>query len=352
MYPKLFFGSLMTIITENEPITQDRIMELTGVSRGYVSLILKQLQMNVPIKSIKRPGSRKKFFAYESNPTSYILDLLFSRIIHPDFDLSRLLEIASGLAELDMSESHAKNFSDFVQNMLIHEQIQKEVRQITHSELSKVFEIGEIPKKLLSFKISKKLVSFISSLGDRRKCNEEDLGRQKIHSNKYSELKNVYFQTFRETLNPMFRAEVSNWSLVLHEVLIEGCSSQDSIKKSTHLPQSTISESLNLLIHNGYIAKIRIDGYREVFYYPKESLTSLILRRFERLDGYSSSVLSILDDTINSIKTQKNREVNNFKSVLLEIKKGYKILQQYSNRMRYISMKKIYDKHKEGFHFI
>jgi predicted transcriptional regulator len=150
----------------------------------------------------------------------------------------------------------------------------------------------------------------------------------------------------------MFRADVSNWSIVLHEVLIEQCSTQDSIKNSTHLPQSTISESLNLLIQNGYLAKKKIDGSRKVHYYPTKSLASLILRRFDRLDRYASSVISLLDNTINLIKTQKNREAKNLKSVLLEIKKGYRILQQYSNRMRYISMKKIYEKHKEGFQFL
>ena len=145
---------------------------------------------------------------------------------------------------------------------------------------------------------------------------------------------------------------MNNYSLVLHEVLIEEHSTQDSIRESTKLPQSTISELLNQLIGQGYISKKRVQGQRKVFYHPASSLTSLILLRFDRMVTYSSNVLAILDDILNLVIKSDPKTVQEFQSVLEDIRTGYLLLMQYSDRMRDIAKQKIYDRHQDGFTFI
>ncbi len=352
MYPKFYFGCLMAIISESEPVTQERIMELTGYSRGYVSLTLKQLQMNLPIRTIKKPGKRKKFITYAGSPVSYLLDLLSSRIMKPDFDSSFLSGIASELDHLRKIDDNAERFNDFVHNLILHDEIHREIREIALQELGHAFKVGSFLKNVLTFKLDKEVATFFTTFDENRvdfNCTRDMV---KTHTAKYTQLKDEYFQSFRETLSPLFRASANNYSLVLHEVLIEECSTQESIEKSTKLPQSTISELLKQLIGEGYIAKKRIKGHRRVLYYPKASLTSLILLRFDRLDRYSSMVLASLDDILDMIENSKSKDVEEFRSILGQIKMRNIMLQQYSDRMRNLSKQKIYEKYQEGFRLI
>lgn len=352
MYPKFYFGCLMAIVSENEPVTQDRIMELTGYSRGYVSLTLKQLQMNLPIRTIKKPGNRMKFFTYGGRPVSYLLDLLSTRIMRPDFNPSPLSGIAVDLERLKKRDDNAKRFSDFVRNLIAHDEIQREVREVALSELGKAFDVGSFPTKVLSYKLPIRVESYFSPNDTKKPDSSRNDNPHGNHSVEYLQLKDEYFQSLRETFNPHLRASVNNYSLVLHEVLIEECSTQDSIEVSTKLPQSTISEFLNQLIGQGYITKKRVRGQRKVYYYPTASLTSLILFRFDRTDMYTSNVLTILEDVLRLVNKSNEERVQEFYSILEGIRKGYLLLQQYSDRMRNIAKEKIFDRHQEGFTFI
>ncbi|MFX1484560.1 MAG: MarR family transcriptional regulator, partial [Promethearchaeota archaeon] len=289
---------------------------------------------------------------YEGSPVSYLLDLLSTRIMKPDFDSSFLTDIALELDLLMKTDDQSERFNDFVCNLILHDEIQREVRTIALQELGHAFEVGSFSKDVLTFKLDTKVATFFSTFNKIRldSSNTRNLGEN--HTAKYLQLKDEYFQSFRETLSPLFRASLKNYSLVLHEVLIEECSTQESIEKSTKLPQSTISELLKQLIGEGYIVKKRIKGHRRVHYYPKASLTSLILHRFDRLNSYSSTVLINLEDILSMVKNSKSKNAEKFRSTLSQIKMGNLMLQQYSDRMRNLTKQKIYEKYHEGFHLI
>ena len=75
LFPKNFFGCLMAIFIDQQPITQDRIIELTGYSKTTISQSLNLIQMNFPINKIKKPKIRKKFYSISSPPRNFMLDV-------------------------------------------------------------------------------------------------------------------------------------------------------------------------------------------------------------------------------------------------------------------------------------
>ena len=73
LFPKNYFGCMIAILIEQEPIPQDRIIALTGYSRTTISQMLKMLQVNFPVTVIKKPGSRKKYFTIETGTREFMI---------------------------------------------------------------------------------------------------------------------------------------------------------------------------------------------------------------------------------------------------------------------------------------
>ncbi|MHA2222297.1 MAG: hypothetical protein ACXAAO_09615, partial [Candidatus Thorarchaeota archaeon] len=89
-YPRNFYGCLLAIIIEPEPVSQERIMELTGFSQAAVSLTIKKIQLLFPIRTIKRVGERKHYYEYD-DPNRFSLDLNLRRTEVKDLNTKFIL---------------------------------------------------------------------------------------------------------------------------------------------------------------------------------------------------------------------------------------------------------------------
>jgi len=98
---------LFSLLLEGDYITQDRIMELTGLSRTTVSETLKKLAdpfSSFPVLATRRPGDRRKFYYCPLGIDDYVMTFFTSATAASDFSDEILHEM---LARLDALGSEA-----------------------------------------------------------------------------------------------------------------------------------------------------------------------------------------------------------------------------------------------------
>ena len=120
MYPRNFFGCLLSIIIESEPISQERIMALTGYSQATVSLTIQKIQLLMPIRSLRKVGDRRHYYMYEDPPEGFLLDLLRKRVDAQDIDLSLIEKTLLKLRKKESGSSGYKRFLNYLENMLFY----------------------------------------------------------------------------------------------------------------------------------------------------------------------------------------------------------------------------------------
>ncbi|MFX0122988.1 MAG: hypothetical protein ACFFAE_05065, partial [Candidatus Hodarchaeota archaeon] len=75
-FPKKYFGCMMAVFIEQEPITQDNIKKLTNYSKTTISQMLKLLQVNFPLIQIKKPKIRKKYYSVNISTREFMITFL------------------------------------------------------------------------------------------------------------------------------------------------------------------------------------------------------------------------------------------------------------------------------------
>ena len=92
---------LFSLLMEGDYITQDRIIELTGLARSTVSETLKKLtdpSSSFPVLATRRPGDRRKFYYCPLGIGEYVMTFFTSAAAASDFSEEILYEM---LARLD-----------------------------------------------------------------------------------------------------------------------------------------------------------------------------------------------------------------------------------------------------------
>ena len=121
MYPRNFFGCLLSIIIESEPVSQERIMELTGYSQATISLTIQKIQLLMPIRTLRKVGDRKRYYLYEGPPVGFLLDLLQRRVDVQDIDLNLIENTLLKLRKKESGNSRYKRFLDYLNNMRLYQ---------------------------------------------------------------------------------------------------------------------------------------------------------------------------------------------------------------------------------------
>lgn len=352
-YPRNLFGCLMSILTERESVSQERIVELTGYSQATVSLTMQKIQLLLPVRKVKKKGDRKHYYLYDGAPTDFVLDLLQRRVDVHDVD-PKLVESVLEKTKAESGEDvRFSQFKTYLENMklyltLIHENRAASVEPFKQAlaassvdglnlEDASVLEKGE----LADFIASLRKVTSISE----NEAPAESSSRDLLH------LKNEYFTGIKTNLNPLFSQAIADQLVVVHSVLIESCITQDQIERTTLLPRSTISEVLGNAVKRGII---RVSGSRPKLYHPVASFSDLMLASFDRVGAYISSVMTRLTEFVAATRKvgTKSKEATGFLDFLKGLRKAYSLALAFSLNMKVQTARQLREEYKLGFVFM
>ena len=321
-YPRNFFGVLTSLLLEERPITQERIMRLTGYSRAGVSAALQKIQFMMPIVMTKRSGDRRNYYEYGGSSSEFLADLMSKRADTPDLDPDLL----------EMVRAKAARLADAGPLYL---RLCKHLRQLRRIILfmAEIRAQAETPLKESLAKGDASDIELPDPLDVWRSLPDEDRESQDVRDAKaregYHELKREFFAVVRRSLNPLFSQAAAKNLVVVHDVMIEGETTQEEIEESTGLPRSTISEILKSAVTRGLLEAERESGSRIKRYRPKVSLSELLVVHYRRASIYATSVKSKLIELMDRVED----EDDSLRPRLSDLKRAYAVLEEFASRM-------------------
>jgi DNA-binding transcriptional regulator GbsR (MarR family) len=346
-YPRNFFGCLTTLILENEPVAQDRIMELTGYSRAAVSSALQKVQFIMPIAMTRKSGDKKHYYEYTHSVEGFLLHILEKRIDMPDINLDMIQEIKEKAQSRSMEHPSFQKLGEYLDNLYTHLQLIYKIRVQSVEPLIRVLNTGKFKDTGLpqaSELDTKEISEFLENLAASPKSEIQEPSN--IETNPplgYWELKSQYFKGVRNSLNPLFSQSAANQVIVIHDVLIENRLTQEMIEKSTNLPRSTISEVLTLAVKQGIIREERIQSSRIKVYIPKITLSTLLIGFYDRTHDYAYVVKNKLSDLIRKAKSLESQTVDSkkFLEKLVRLERAYTIILEFTLRTKVVMIQNL-----------
>ncbi|MHA2379134.1 MAG: hypothetical protein ACXADS_07645 [Candidatus Thorarchaeota archaeon] len=352
-YPRNLFGCLMAVLIEKEPVSQERIMELTGYSQATVSLTIQKIQLLLPLRAVKKMGDRKHYYVYDDAPNSFVLDLLQRRVYVQDIDPKLIESMLNKVRKRAGRDNELAQFETYLDNMRLYLTLIHEMRSASVEPFKQALAAGSLEGTTLqdaSVLKKSELAEFITKLSEITSVVEHEIPVESS-SHELRVLKNEYFTGIKTNLNPLFSQAIANQLVVVHSVLLEGLTTQDQIEKTTLLPRSTISEVLAQAAQRGII---RVSGLRPKFYHSTISLSDLMLASFDRVANYISSVRTRLSDFVTTTQKvrRKSEEATEFLDFLMGLENAYSFALSFSVNMKVQTVRHLKEEYDRGFAFI
>jgi len=353
-YPRNFMGCLISIIIDPEPISQERIVDLTGYSQATVSMTLQKLKLLMPIRTIRTRGDRRHYYAYDGPPERFIIELWQKRLEAQAISTHQIEKVLDEVKKKSTRNKSLKRFKDYLEYLLLVMRIVSELRTSGVQEYEDVMNtksLSELKDKDISSLGDGELVEFLSKLRGQSLESAKGLIDADAHQ---KEMKREYFSGIKTGFNPLFSQDAANQMIVIHSVFLEGWMTQQQIEDVTLLPRSTISEVLTQSVKAGIIKVTKKEGSRIKFYQPAVSFTDLMLGNFIQVEMHVSHVMPKLKEytkRVRKVSNSLNRK-KPFLNALKSLEEAYAFTQHYSRIMKIRMIADLKEKIDSGHVFI
>jgi DNA-binding transcriptional regulator GbsR (MarR family) len=337
LFPKNYFGCMMAIYIEQEPIPQDRIKELTGYSKTTISQMLKIIRVNFPVTVIKKTGSRKKYFTIEMGTREFMLYFLTMIINSYKDKIDFFVPLIAELEPYTEKHPRFKNFKKFLETYYKFSTLFINLLVDTADDLRELIEIGKIKSSDLSdidFLSSQENLIHIQNLLNPP-ATPPSFSDQRILDNQlakiYTQLKNKYYQKFRENLTiARSQSEVAR-AIIATELLLEQRPvTQKEIEQATSFQRSTISSALKELLERKMIQLIKKPRDRKKYYLAVQSWDTRTINRFKLNTNYAKGMKAKIKALIEMVETASGLdEQNSLVEFFQQIYYSYDQFEQY-----------------------
>ncbi|MFW9977475.1 MAG: hypothetical protein ACFFEJ_05220 [Candidatus Thorarchaeota archaeon] len=354
-YPRNFFGCLLSIIVEDEPVSQERIMELTGYSQATISLTIQKIQLLMPLRILKIPGDRKNYYSYEGPQMKFLLDMFQRRVDVQDIDLN-LVESVLRKVENEPSSRKIDRFRKYLNTLHLLLSSIHTIRGAGLEPFKRFLESGSIEESQLKDSQlieSGKLADFLNTLKSVSYDSALSIDDERVSAN-FLSLKKEYLSGLKSNLNPLYSQAIANHLMVIHDVFIEGRTTQNRIEKVTKLPRSTISEILAAGERVGQIQVTRATGSKIKQYAPAISITELMLAYFNRVTEYELRIRRRLREFKQATTKlgSRTKATRRFLDFLRELDGVYAFAEKYTRSMNVELVLLLRERYEQGFEFI
>ena len=356
-YPRNFMGCFISIIVDPEPISQERIVELTGYSQATVSMTLQKLQLQMPIRTVRTRGDRRHYFAYNGSPERFVVDLWQKRLEAQAISYQQIEKILDRVKEKSARNKSFKRFNDYLEYLLLILRMVSDLRASginDYEDKLNTESFGDLKDRGSTSLDDGELTDFLNKLRSTSldfamsSCDEGQ------DSKEYEEMMQEYFSGIKTGFNPLFSQDAANQMIVVHSVFLEGCTTQQHIEQVTLLPRSTISEVLAQFVKRGLIKVTRKEGSRVKLYQPAFSFTDFMLGSFAQVETHISQVMPKLTEYIKRVKKVRNslNRKKPFLNALSRLVEAYAFTRDFSRIMKVTMARSLKEKIDSGHVYI
>ena len=266
---------LFSLLVEGDYITQDRVMELTGLGRSTVSETLKKLtdpSSSFLVLVTRRPGDRRKHYYCPLGFDEYVMTFFTSATSASDFSEDICLEILARLDALGQEDREVRHVKTFISYLLDVVVLIQDLLEYTGSHLERYFkEQGYTPPFTEE--------DFEAMKRDRP---EPPAPRPRpVEGDSLLAIKRDYIRDTLEKAAPIGRRrEIGAVSLAL--ILSADPVTQEEVMEVTGYGRSTVSENLAKIEELNVLSLVKKPGDRKKYY-----------RSTLRLEGYGTQKFKI-----------------------------------------------------------
>ncbi len=266
---------LFSLLVEGDYITQDRVMELTGLGRSTVSETLKKLtdpSSKFLVLMTRRPGDRRKFYYCPLGFDEYVMTFFTSATSASDFSEGICREMLARLDALGLDNREARHMKTFLTYLLEVVVLIQDLLEYTGRDLERYFkEPGYTP-------------SFTEeefTAMQRERPEPPALKFKPVEGDSLLAIKRDYIRETLEKAAPIGRRrEIGAVSLAL--ILSADPVTQEEVMEVTGYGRSTVSENLAKIEELNVLSVVKKPGDRKKYY-----------RSTLRLEGYGTQKFRI-----------------------------------------------------------
>ncbi|UCG03339.1 MAG: hypothetical protein JSW11_04980 [Candidatus Heimdallarchaeota archaeon] len=337
LFPKNYFGCMMAVLIEQEPITQDNIKKLTNYSKTTISQMLKLLQVNFPLIQIKKPKIRKKYYSINLSTGEFMITFLRMLIEAYRDKVDFILPLIEEIKPYTKKHQKFQNFSEFLENFFKNSSLYIKLLTDSSEEFSILVKSEKIEiDELISTDLinSPENQTYIQSLFTPPKLPTsifiQRIGDKEL-SRIYVQIKNKFYQKFRQNLTSARSRTAIARAVIGTELLLEKRPlTQKELERATGFQRSTISDTLKLLLNLKMVQLIKKPGDRKKYYMIVQSWDARTINRMRANIGYAIEMQEGISDFIEITKQiDTGEEINSLLTFLHHIHHSYKQFEQY-----------------------
>ncbi|MHA1995786.1 MAG: hypothetical protein ACW97Z_14660 [Candidatus Hodarchaeales archaeon] len=325
LFPRKYFGCMMAVFIEQEPITQDRIEELTDYSKTTISQMLKLLQMNFPLKTHKKSGIRKKYYTIDATPREFMLRVLTSIIDSYKDRVDFFPLLIKEIRPYTQKHPKFKRFIQFLENYYHFSTLYMQLLAETSQELRELVNTGQINASelsnyniLSSSEYQRKIQILLAPPTESERFLAQQIKEPSL-AKQYVQFRQKFFQKFRENLTYSGSQQSIARAIIGTELLLEQRPlTQEEIERATNFQRSTISDTLKLLLKMQMIGVVKRPGDRKKYYEIVQSWDARTIRRFRINVIYAKEMKDKMSEWKEKVETEILDKGNSSLSRFLE----------------------------------
>ncbi|MHA1945472.1 MAG: hypothetical protein ACXAC6_10475 [Candidatus Hodarchaeales archaeon] len=344
LFPSKFFGCMMAVFIEQVPITQDRIEEITNYSKTTISQMLTLIQMKFPLKQLKKPGIRKKYYTIDITTRKFMLSVLEMIIESYKDKVDFMPPIIEEIQPYAQKHPKLETLKLFLENYYKFSTLYMKLISDTTKELSDLVDTGQIKtSELSSYNIynspeqQAKIQVLLNPPNKPISFTDQQI-REPSLLKKYNYFKEQFFQKFRENLTYSGSQKAMARAIIGTELLLEQRPlTQEEIEKATNFQRSTISDTLKLLLEIQMVELVKRPGDRKKYYMIIQSWDRRTITQFRRNVLYAIEMKDKISKWKEEVKAEAlDKENPPFYLFLKDIHHTY---EQYEHYYRWLEVK-------------
>ena len=280
-------GVLFSLILEQDYLTQDQIMSLTGFSRSTVSSALSDLMSltsQFPVLQTKKPGDSRKYYKCPLNFEQYSRIFFTASFEISDFNMDFLGDLLNKLEAFEPSNPSVEHVKKYFRYLMRAQEFYKTFIEHSKSKLEEYFNTKELDSEVFIKKHKNRIKSF----------KETKFNSVAYSETKFDEIKREFLTTM-QNISGYYTGRKELIGVFLSLYLEYDPVTQDCIMELTGYSRSTVSESLSILSKLNRIQVIKKPKDRKKYYKPFVKIEDYGFLKFQNVKHFFTQLITIMN---------------------------------------------------------
>ena len=295
-------GVLFSLLLEQEYLTQEEIMGITGFSRSKVSIALNELtdlSSQFPVLQTKRPGDKRKFYKCPLSFEEYARIFFTASFEITDFSMDFLRDLVARLEAFEPSNPSVDHVKNFFKYTYLAQEYYKAFIEHSKKELKEYFNTKDLKSDVFVERNKDITIDYTKKVVKKTKYSDD----------KFIEIKKEYLSIMQE-ISSSYTGRKELISVFLSLYLEFFPITQDHIIELTNYSRSTVSEALSILAKLNRVQIIKKPKDRKKYYKPFVKIEDYGFLKFQNIKHFFTQIIEILQikflKELEELKIQKS----------------------------------------------